>query len=105
MSKKTPVYDTPLGNWHWQMLVMKSCPQKKCSGHICTCECHIWSSSLCAYAFRINEPEESNNFKLLSGINIVYKDLDPFCNDNVHLLCCLDGKQSPASATYHSFNL
>lgn len=85
--------------------VMKICPQKKRSGHSCTCECHGWSSSLCAYAFRISETEESNNFKLLSVISVVCKDLGPFSNDIVHLLCCLDGKQSPASATYHSFDL
>lgn len=78
MGKKTPVCVIPLGDWHWQVLVMKSCPQKKCSGHICTCECHAWSSSLCAYAFRINESEENNNFKLLSVINIVCKDLGHF---------------------------
>lgn len=95
------IYHTPLDNW--QVLVMKSCLQKECSGH--SCECHVWSSSLCAYAFRIHETEESNNFKLLSEINVVCKDLGSFCNDNIHLLYCLDGKQSPASATYHSFNL
>lgn len=105
MSKETPVCDTPLGTWRWQVLVIKSCPQNKCSGHHCACECHGWSSFLCAYIFRIKETEETSNSKLFSAISVVGKDLGPFYNDNVHLLCCLDGKQSPASITYYSLNL